>query len=160
DQEIRHIGAQITTRNTDRAALAQRLAIARDLEKMRQDLFEQKLDSKVNYLDATSQRMEVERNMQLALNERSELEQQLKGIQADKAAYIGEFREKAGEELFQSRRDLDFAQKELDKAERRNAITVLMSPADAIVLEVAGLSIGSVIKEAEPLYTLVPLDSP
>jgi hemolysin D len=160
DQDIRHIAAEITTRNTDYAALGQRLAVARDLEAMRQGLFEQKLDSKVNYLDAKSQRMEVERSMQLALNERREFEQQLKGIQADKAAYIAQFRQKAGEELFQARRDLDYAQKELDKAERRNAITVMTAPADAIVLEVAALSVGSVIKAAEPLYTLVPLDSP
>ena len=35
-----------------------------------------------------------------------------------------------------------------------------MAPADAIVLEVADRSVGSVVKEAEALYTLVPLDSP
>jgi hemolysin D len=160
DQEVRHIAAQIRTRDTDHAALARTFVIASELEQMRQGLFEQKLDSKVNYYAAKSQRMEIERSMQLAQNERVEFEQQLKGIQADKAAYIAEFRQKAGEEMFQSRRDLDFAEKELDKAERRNAITVLTAPADAIVLEVAERSIGSVIKEAEPLYTLVPLDSP
>ena len=160
DQDIRHVAAQITTRATDRNALALRLAVARDLESMREKLYAQKYDSRVNYLDAKSQRMEIERSMQLALNERLEFEQQLKGVQADKAAYVAEFRQKAGEELLQTRRDFDYAQKELDKAERRNAITVLASPADAIVLEVAERSIGSVVKEAEPLYTLVPLDSP
>ena len=160
DQDIRHVAAQITTRDTDRNALGLRLAVARDLESMREKLYAEKFDSKVNYLDAKSQRMEIERSMQLALNERLEFEQQLKGVQADRAAYMAEFRQKAGEELLQARRDLDYAQKELDKAERRNAITVLVSPADAIVLEVAERSIGSVVKEAEPLYTLVPLDSP
>jgi HlyD family secretion protein len=37
---------------------------------------------------------------------------------------------------------------------------VLEAPADAIVLDVAQRSVGSVMKEAEPLYTLVPLNSP
>ena len=37
---------------------------------------------------------------------------------------------------------------------------MLTAPADAIVLDVAQRSVGSVMKEAEPLYTLVPLDSP
>src|SRR5262249_38279370 len=37
---------------------------------------------------------------------------------------------------------------------------VLTAPADAIVLDVAQRSVGSVMKEAEPLYTLVPLHSP
>jgi HlyD family secretion protein len=160
DQDIRHVAAQITTRDTDRSALALQLEVARDLEGMREKLYAEKYDSKVNYLSAKSQRMEIERNMQLAVNERLEFEQQLKGIQAEKAAYVADFRQKAGEELLQARRDLDYAQKELNKAERRNAITVLAAPADAIVLEVAERSIGSVVKEAEPLYTLVPLDSP
>src|SRR5262249_52118138 len=160
DQRIRHITAQIATRVADRAALAQRLAVARDLEGLRETLMQKQLGSKVSYLEAKSQRMEFERSIQLSLNEQAELEQQLKGIEAEKAAYIAEFRQKSGGELTQARRDLDYAQKELDKAERRNAITVLTAPADAIVLEVAELSIGSVIKAADPLYTLVPLESP
>src|SRR5262249_39050731 len=69
-------------------------------------------------------------------------------------------RQKSAEELVQARRDHDAAVKQLDKAARRNAVTVLTAPADAIVLEVAQRSVGSVMKEAEPLYTLVPLDSP
>src|SRR5215469_1573853 len=110
DQDIRHVAAQITTRDTDRNALGLRLAVARDLESMREKLYAEKFDSKVNYLDAKSQRMEIERSMQLALNERLEFEQQLKGVQADRAAYMAEFRQKAGEELLQARRDLDYAQ--------------------------------------------------
>jgi hemolysin D len=160
DQEIGHVNAQIATRTSDYQALAQRLTVARELERMRAELFAKHLDSKVNYLDAESQRMEIEREMRLAISERFEFEQQAKGIGADKAAYIAEFRQKAGEELVEARRDLDLAQKQLQKAARRNAVTVLTAPADAIVLEVAKRSVGSVVREAEPIYTLVPLDSP
>ncbi len=160
DQQIGHANAQIATRTSDYEALTQRLVVARELEGMRGDLFGKRLDSKVNYLDSKSQRMQIEREMQLAVSERFELEQQVKGIEADKTAYIAEFRQKAGEELVEARRDLDLAQRQLEKAARRNAVTVLTAPADAIVLEVAKRSVGSVIKEAEPIYTLVPLDSP
>src|SRR5262249_45958252 len=105
-------------------------------------------------------RMQIEREMQLALNNRIELEQDLKRARAEKAAYIAEFQQKVGEDLVQARRDRDSAAKQLEKAALRNAITVLTAPADAVVLEVAQRSVGSVMKEAEPLYTLVPLDSP
>ena len=85
--------------------------------------------------------------MQLAVNNKTELEEELERFKAEKAAYLAEFRQKtaeAAEELVQARRDHDAAVKQLDKAARRNAVTVLAAPADAIVLEVAQRSVGSV----------------
>jgi len=160
DQQIRQIEAQITTKKEDRDALQLRFAVASELENMRAYLMQREVGSKINYLDAKAQRMQVEREMRLAQNERLELEQNLKRVQADKAAYLANFRQKLAEELVSARRDRDAAAKQLDKATRRNAVTILTAPADAVVLEVAQRSVGSVMKEAEPLYTLVPLDSP
>jgi HlyD family secretion protein len=127
---------------------------------MRAFLMQKEIGSKVNYLDAKGQRLQIEREMQLAANNVTELEQELERDKAEKAAYLAEFRQKTAEELVQARRDHDAAVKQLDKAARRNDVTVLIAPEDAIVLEVAQRSIGSVMKEAEALYTLVPLDSP
>ena len=103
--------------------------------------------------------MQIERDMQLAANECLELQHTLNRLNADKAAYVAEFGQQLGEDLVQARRERDAAAKQLEKAARRNEITVLEAPADAIVLDVAQRSVGSVMKEAEPLYTLVPLNS-
>jgi hemolysin D len=160
NQQIRHVEAEITTKSADRAALEVRLGVAKELETMRSVLMDKALGSKVNYLDAKSQRLQVEREILLAVNNMTELEEDMERFKAEKAAYLAEFRQKTAEELVQARRDHDGAAKQLDKAVRRNAVTVLTAPADAIVLEVAQRSVGSVLKEAEALYTLVPLDSP
>jgi HlyD family secretion protein len=160
NQQIRHVEAEMATKNADRAALEVRLAVAKELEAMRTFLMQKEVGSKVNYLDAKGQRLQVEREMQLATNNRTELEAELERVKAEKAGYLAEFRQKTAEELVQARRDHDAAVKQLDKAERRNAVTVLTAPAASIVLEVAQRSVGSVMKEAEALYTLVPLDSP
>ncbi len=160
NQQIRHVEAEMATKSADRAALEIRLAVAKDLEAMRAFLMQKEIGSKVNYLDAKGQRLQVEREMLLAVNNRAELEEELERFKAEKAGYLAEFRQKTAEELVQARRDHDAAAKQLDKAARRNAVTVLAAPADAIVLEVAQRSVGSVMKEAEALYTLVPLDSP
>jgi hemolysin D len=160
NQQIRRVEAEIATKSADRAALETRLGVAKELEAMRTFLMQKEIGSKVNYLDAKGQRLQVEREMQLATNNKAELEEELQRLQAEKAAYVAEFHQKAAEELVQARRDHDTAIKQLDKAARRNDVTVLAAPADAIVLEVAQRSVGSVMKEAEPLYTLVPLDSP
>jgi HlyD family secretion protein len=160
DKQIGEVEARITTKTADQDALKPRLAIARELENMRRDLFKKEVGTKINYLDAQAQRMQIERDMQLAANESLELQQALDRLRADKAAYIAGFRQKLGEDLVQVRRDRDAAVKQLEKAARRNEVTVLTAPDDAIVLDIAQRSVGSVMKEAEPLYTLVPLDSP
>ena len=160
NQQIRHVEAEMATKSADREALEVRLAVAKELEGMRAFLMKKEIGSKVNYLDAKGQRLQIEREMQLAANNVTELEQELERDKAEKAAYLAEFRQKTAEELVQARRDHDAAVKQLDKAARRNDVTVLIAPEDAIVLEVAQRSIGSVMKEAEALYTLVPLDSP
>lgn len=160
DQQSLETAARIATKTADHDALKPRLAIARELENMRRELFKKEVGTKINYLDAQAQRMQIERDMQLASNECLELQQTLNRLKADKAAYVAEFRQQLGEDLVQARRDRDAAAKQLEKAARRNEVTVLAAPADAIVLDVAQRSVGSVMKEAEPLYTLVPLDSP
>jgi HlyD family secretion protein len=160
DQQIRHVEAEMATKTADKAALKVRLDVAKDLEAMRAYLLQQQIGSKVNYLDSKSQRLQIEREIQLATNNMTEFQEELQRYEADKAAYLAEFRQKTAEELVHMRRDHDATVKQLDKAARRNAVTVLTAPADAIVLEIAQRSVGSVMKEAEPLYTLVPLDSP
>jgi hemolysin D len=160
NQQIRHVEAEMATKSADRAALEVRLGVAKDLETMRDYLMQKELGSKVNYLDAKSQRLQVEREILLAVNNMTELQEEMERFKAEKAAYLAEFRQKTAEELVQVRRDHDAAVKQLDKATRRNSVTLLAAPGDAIVLEVAQRSVGSVLKEAEALYTLVPLDSP
>ena len=160
NQQVRHVEAEMATKSADREALEIRLAVGKELEGMRAFLMQKEIGSKVNYLDAKGQRLQIEREMQLAANNVTELEQELERDKAEKAAYLAEFRQKTAEELVQTQRDHDAAVKQLDKAARRNDVTVLIAPEDAIVLEVAQRSIGSVMKEAEALYTLVPLDSP
>jgi membrane fusion protein, hemolysin D len=160
DRQIRQVEVAANTKREDHAALQLRLAVAKELEAMRAYLMKSEVGSRISYLDAEAQRMQVERDMKLAQNGELELQQNFKRVIADKAAYLAQFREKAAEELVTARRDRDAAARQLEKAARRNAVTILTAPADAIVLEVAQRSVGSVMKEAEPLYTLVPLDSP
>jgi len=160
DKQVGETGAKIATKTADQDALRPRLAIARELENMRRELFKKEVGTKIAYLYAEAQRMQIERDVQLAANECLELQQTLNRLHADKAAYVAEFHQQLAEDLVQARRDRDAAAKQLDKAARRNEVTVLEAPADAIVLDVAQRSVGSVMKEAEPLYTLVPLNSP
>ena len=160
DKQIGRAEAGIRTKKADQVALNQRLVVAREVESMRGALFAKEVGSRLQQLDAQSIRLQIERDLQLSANEILELHQEIARTRADREAFIQDWRQKTAEELVSARRDLDGAEKQLDKAKRRNALVDLTAPADAIVLEVAQRSVGSVLREAEPLFTLVPIDVP
>jgi HlyD family secretion protein len=160
DQQVARAEAGIATKRADQRAIAARLAVARELESMRNVLHEKEIGSKINLLEARGNRLELERAMALAGNEAEELARDVAKTRADRESFTEEWRQKTAEELVTARRDDDTAVKQLEKARRRNAMVVLTAPADAIVLDVAQRSAGSVVREAEPLFTLVPADVP
>lgn len=49
---------------------------------------------------------------------------------------------------------------ELKKMELRRETVALAAPADAVVLDLGQRSVGSIVREAEPMVTLIPLDVP
>jgi hemolysin D len=160
DKQIARAEAGIATKKADQVALHQRLAVAREVEAMRGTLFAREVGSRLQQLEAQGVRLQIERDLQLSANEILELQHEVARTRAEREAFLQDWRQKAAEELVTARRDLDAAEKQLEKANRRNALVDLIAPADAVVLEVAQRSVGSVLREAEPLFTLVPVDVP
>ena len=160
DRQVARAEAGIATKRADQAALQQRLAVAREVEQMRGTLFQREVGSRIQQLEAQSVRLQIERDLQLSANEILELQQEVARTRAEREAFVQDWRQKTAEELVTARREHDGVEQQFEKAKRRNALVDLMSPADAVVLEVAQRSIGSVLREAEPLFTLVPLDVP
>lgn len=160
DRQVARAEAGIATKRADQTALSQRLAVAREVEQMRGTLFQREVGSRIQQLEAQSIRLQIERDLQLSANEILELHQEVARTRADREAFIQDWRQKTAEEMVTARREHDGVEQQFEKAKRRNALVDLMAPADAVVLEVAQRSIGSVLREAEPLFTLVPLDVP
>ena len=160
DRQIARAEAGVATKRADQVALDQRLAVAREVEQMRGTLFQREVGSRIQQLEAQSVRLQIERDLQLSANEILELHQETARTRAEREAFIQDWRQKTAEELVTARREHDGVEQQFEKAKRRNALVDLMAPADAVVLEVAQRSIGSVLREAEPLFTLVPLDVP
>jgi HlyD family secretion protein len=160
DQEIAHLEATLETNAADLQALSARRAIMVEVENMRTKLLATETGSRLNLLEAQSMRLEVEGQMIHLQKEQVELIHKIQAEKADREAYIREFNRAALEELAESRTDLNRATEELVKAEFRKTQVELTAPVDAIVLDVAQRSNGSVLHEAEPLFTLVPLNEP
>ena len=131
----------------------------KEIEVMNEQLFEKQFQSKRALLESKDKRLEVERDWVSSKNKGNELTRELAGLKADRQAYINEYKQKIVEELINTKRERDSLQEQLVKAERRSKLISILAPVDGVVFDVAKLSKGSVIREAEPLITLVTLGS-
>lgn len=160
DAEISQSATRMRTNDDDRKALEQQVAILRDLERMRQDLSQREVGTRINLLDAQRQRLAAEREALKLTATNVELAREIETARAKRAAYLGDWRAKAADEMMNVRREIEKLSEQMRKSERRNSLVELTAPQAAVVLDVAVRSVGSVVREAEPLITLVPIDVP
>jgi len=102
-------------------------------------------------------RLEVERDLFLAQSREQELKRDLAGSEAEKAVFEKGWRQKTMEDMLATSRDRDDVKEQLQKADKRQKLVTLVSPVDAVVLDMAKLSQGSVAKGGDAMFTLVPL---
>lgn len=157
DESIDRAKAAILTNSHDVQSLAARVQSLRSLEAMNEKLTAQQFQSNMKLLESRERRQEVERELISTRNRSLELKKELSGAEAEKDAFIREWQQHSTEELVTVRRERDTVAEQLKKAERRSKMIELIAPHDAVVQEVAARSPGSIIREAEPLITLVPL---
>lgn len=160
DDAIEKLDASLETNAYEHKVLEARFKTLAEIESMQEKLYAQNFGSKQKLLESRERRMEIERDMSVAHNRQAELSKELSGAKSERLAFIKEWRQKGLEELVAAKRDRDSSSGQLQKADRRNMLVSLTAPSDSVVLEIAKRSVGSVVREAEPLFTLVPLDAP
>ncbi len=157
EESIARIKATIETNRRDQQVLAARLKSVREREAMQEKLVAQNFGAKINLLEAQDKRLEVERDLMLARNREAELSRELAGVEADKSAFEKGWRQKSMEDLLAITREYNTLNEQLQKANKRHKLETLYAPADGVVLEITKLSQGSIVKEAEAMFTLVPI---
>lgn len=160
DENLGRVQAGITTNQGEVGALESRMKSLREIEAMQEALTAQNFQSRIKLLESRERRQEVERELLSAGHRSQELRRQLAEAQAEKLAFAQEWRQKSTEDLVAVRRERDSVAEQVRKADRRSQLIRLLAPADAVVLEVAAKSAGSVLRESEQLFVLVPLDVP
>ncbi|NVD71610.1 HlyD family type I secretion periplasmic adaptor subunit [Duganella sp. BJB488] len=157
DQNIARLKAGLETNKHDQVILAQRVKSLREVEAMQEQLMAEQFGAKMHLLEARDRRLEVERDMDLQRNKAIEMASELASAQAERSAFDKSWRQKTMEDLLSATRDRDGINEQLAKADKRHKAINMVAPADGVVLEIGKLSVGSIVREAEPLFTLVPL---
>jgi HlyD family secretion protein len=157
DQNIGRLRAGLDTNRHDQLVLSQRVKSLREVEAMQEQLVAENFGAKMHLLEARDRRLEVERDMDMQRNKAVEMARELASVQAERAAFERSWRQKAMEDLLTATRDRDGINEQLAKADKRLKAVQMVAPADGVVLEIAKFSVGSVIREAEQMFVLVPL---
>jgi len=157
EQNIARVAASVETNRRDQLVMAQRMKSLNEIEAMQETLMAQQFGARLQLLEARDRRLSAEREMQLAHNREQELRSELASLEAEKVAFTKSWRQKTMEDLLNTARDRDGINEQLQKADKRKQLVSLVSPVDAVVLDMAKLSQGSVVQAAEQMFTLVPL---
>lgn len=158
--EIDGLRAAFASEKASGAALAEQLALAREIEAMRSTLADQKIGSRLAVLEARSARLGAEEEARRHAARLDDLAHRLTTREAERMAFLDDWRRQVLEELAQVGPDLTRIEEQLAKADRLDALTELRAPRDGVVLEVARRAPGSLMREGEEVVTLVPSDVP
>ncbi|MYM25431.1 HlyD family type I secretion periplasmic adaptor subunit [Duganella sp. FT135W] len=157
DQNIARLRAGLETNKHDQTILAQRVKSLREVEAMQEQLMAEQFGAKMHLLEARDRRLEVERDMDLQRNKSIEMGRELASAESERAAFEKSWRQKSMEDLLAASRERDGITEQLTKADKRHKAVQMVAPADGVVLEIGKLSVGSIVREAEALFTIVPL---
>ena len=159
DAQVASLQAELETNKSESALTAKRLDTLRSIEAMRSELLHDETGSRLNFLLSQGARLEVEDSLSHMRGDQVDLTHKLEKTRAERQVFIEDFRRKELEDLVDTLAKRSAATEELKKAELRQHMVVLTTPVDAVVLEIAHRSIGSVVREAETLFTLVPREA-
>jgi hemolysin D len=130
------------------------------VHKMRSTLLKTGAGSLLNVLVSTDAKLEALRTMEFGHNSLVEAQHQAESLKADRDAFHQQWFSSVSQELVAARNSRDNARSALEKATKHHDLVRLLAPQRSMVLSVAKLSPGSVLKEGDTLLTLAPMSAP
>ncbi len=156
DSRAGAVNSQLKAVDASIPGLKNQLAIANKVLGIQNYLNSQQAAAELDVLRAQNAQIDAETRLNDALADSQKYTQQRAEIEAERNTFRDKWRSDHNQQLVQARQDLAQASETLNKARRMSDFTTLAAPEDATVLEIADRSVGSVLREAETLVTLVP----
>lgn len=158
DAQIASAQANLKTSQNEEVMLRQRLETLRAIESMRSTLMDKEVGSKLNFLLSRDARLDVDGALSRNQGNQVDFKHRIEKARAEQQTFVEDFRRNAYQELVDTLAKRNSVREDLKKAELRRQLIVLSAPVDAVVLDIASRTVGSVVREAETLFVLVPQD--
>lgn len=159
DQRIKSTQAQIAGLEGSGADYRERLKIAREEEDMNVKLEAAGVISRLQLIGVQDQRIELERKLSEVENNLDSERHTLASLQEQRSVYIDNWHNDNLNNLVTVGTKLDDAKQDQVKALKYRELSTLASPVDGVVLKIPKLSAGGVATDAEPLFSLMPMDA-
>jgi len=126
---------------------------------MHRDVYDSGYGNRAQLLGAKEKDQDVRTRLDELRKRRDELLARHQSLKEKLDAFKAQWRQQVSRDLLDAtKRRQEFEQAKV-KADVMNQHSTLRAPADAIVLNVAKFAPGSMIRESEPLFTMVPMTS-
>ncbi|MGJ4952575.1 HlyD family type I secretion periplasmic adaptor subunit [Bradyrhizobium sp. HKCCYLS20291] len=159
DSKISQTAATIQKLQKDDERYAQRDDVLQKIESMRSTLAESGSGSKLNLYISQDTRLELLRQMDSTHNSLAEARHQLESLKADRKAFVEQWNAQLSQDLVTTQNALDTARSAYEKAIRHQDLVRLTASEPSVVLTMAKLSVGSVLKPGDPFITLMPVST-
>jgi hemolysin D len=159
DKRVGALDSEIATTKKSIIGLAAQVELAKQVTSAQERLESEGAGATLDLVRAQSNQIDVETRLSNAQGDAEKYAQQRAESEAERASFLGKWRSDHNQQLVQTRQELAEARETLNKARRMSDLTKMTAPVDGVVLEIADRSVGSVLREAETLLTLVPDDA-
>jgi hemolysin D len=153
---LNQIESELASNQAVIPGLQQQVLVASQVMGMQERLRREAAAATLDVLRAQSSQIDSSNRLRNTQGEVQRLSGQRAEQVHERQAYMEKWRSDHNQQLVETRRQLSESSETLNKAQRMREFTEMRAQVDGTVLEVADRSIGSVLREAETLITVVP----
>ncbi|MEN3794239.1 HlyD family type I secretion periplasmic adaptor subunit [Fulvimarina sp. MAC3] len=159
EQKIAATNSDLQRSRNESNLLSERHDLLGEVVTMRAKLEKSAAGSRLNSIQALDDRLSVERSLAESEGIATTASHQLEALKAERETFEEKWRAATVDQLLQARQTKNEVSEQLAKATYRRSLVALKAVSDAVVLEVAPVSVGSVIQSAREMFRLVPVDA-
>lgn len=160
DQRIHSSEAQIVGFKEAIGDLQARLKIARETEDMYTKMEHDGIATHLDLIGVQDKTLDMGNQLSEQRNSLTSAEHQLESLKEQRKVFVDKWHDDNLDKLTLVRDEYQQAANDLVKAQKLSELVDLRAPVDAIVLSIPGLSTGGVAMDAEPLFSLMPINTP
>lgn len=158
NESIKRVEANIKSTQDTIKKQRERFKSMEEIVQMYENLLKGNATSKKELLELRMSRMQLEADIAKLENSIREAEHERESTVASRETFVMEWKKDISEQLVAAEQSRISIRKALDKVLQLNEYIELRAPCEAIVHEIASFPVGSAVREAEALITLVPID--
>jgi HlyD family type I secretion membrane fusion protein len=159
DQQIAATNSELARTTLESDIYSKRYALLGEIVDMRAKLERTAAGSRLTSIQSEDNRLSIERSLAESNGLAQTARHRIEALQSERDTFREKWRADAINRLVTLRQDYSAAKEELAKATYRRSLVALRAISDAVVLDVAPVSVGSVLEAARELLRLVPLNA-